>query len=230
MQRLALNIETAVNKHRLHLLPEPEVALGNLKDPAKIEEKIAEAKRKQLEMLALDANFARVVAVSFSVRELPEKPVKTWGTVRAATGDDTTDERTLLAWAWDQIAAWPALCTFNGAGFDIPFLLRRSLLLNVQVKRVDCHPYRVIDPAAEHLDVCKLLQNYDTGNSNGYRKGLEFYAGLILGEQRPADMTPGKGEIGELWDAGQYDAIRAVCNWNAEMALRLAEAVSPVYA
>ena len=59
MQRLALNIETAVNKHRLHLLPEPEVALGNLKDPYKIEEKIAETKRKQLEMLAIDAENCR---------------------------------------------------------------------------------------------------------------------------------------------------------------------------
>ena len=145
MQRLALNIETAVNKHRLHLLPEPEVALGNLKDPVKIDEKIAETKRKQLEMLAIDANFARVVAVSFSVRELPDKPVKTWGTVRALApvdGCGPTDEMEyrLISWAWDQIAAWPLLTTFCGATFDVPFLLRRSLLLGVPIKRVDCHP------------------------------------------------------------------------------------------
>lgn len=232
-QRLAFDIETQPNAHRVGLMPEPEVRLGNLKDPVKIREKEAEAKADQLAKAALDANFGRVVCISVAQRESEAGPIKAWTVTRnpAASTEAEVDERErqLLRWFWEFAAARPHFATFNGSTFDVPFLLRRSLLLGVRPYRIDCHPYRVIQADAEHLDVMRVLHDYETGNGTGYKRSLHFYAGLILGELPDYDADMDKGTIGDLFDAGRLDVIERVCRWDAEATLKLAEAVAPVY-
>lgn len=231
--RLALNIETGVNLHRVSLMPEPEVKTGNLKDPVKIEEKIKEAKAEQLAKAAIDANFSRVVCVSFATRlaggELCHQSIFRPPAIDASEDADDKAEAALLVTIWDQLAKFDRYATFNGSTFDIPFMLRRSLLLGVTPRRIDCHPYRVMDETSEHLDVMRVLQEYETGNGTGYSKNLEFYAALILGQKPPIGAAPGKGEIGGLFEAGQLEPIRLVCEWHATVALELAEAASKVY-
>ena len=62
---IAFDIETIRNGSLIDRLPEPEVRTGNLKDPAKIAEKLAEAKAEQVEKMALSPLYGRVCAFEF---------------------------------------------------------------------------------------------------------------------------------------------------------------------
>ena len=50
---IAFDIETIGNRSMVERMPEIDVKVGNLKDPAKIAEKIAEAKADQIDRMAL---------------------------------------------------------------------------------------------------------------------------------------------------------------------------------
>jgi hypothetical protein len=56
----AFDIETMPNSSKLDSLPEPEIKTGNLKDPAKIEEKRAEARAEQIGKMALNPLYGRI--------------------------------------------------------------------------------------------------------------------------------------------------------------------------
>lgn len=229
--RLAFDIETQPDNYRLSNMPKPEVKLGNLKDPAKIADKIAEAEAEQVERAALDANYARIVCISFAYRGI-DRVIYTTTWIRQKADDLAgTDaaEAELLRAAWDFLSRSGMYVTFNGSTFDIPFMLRRSLILGVRPLRIDCHPYHVIDGLSEHLDLCKLLHDSETG-AGGYKRNLHFYSRLFLGELPIYGTDLDKGGIGRLYDQGDWDLIRKVCRWDAQATLRLAEKVAPVYA
>lgn len=233
--RLAFDIETQTNTHRLQLMPPPEVKTGNLKDPVKIAEKEREAIENQAARAALDANFARVVCISCAIRERGQKEPRTWTTFRQPAPCDASEatvdanERALLTWFWDKAAAYEYFLTFNGATFDVPFLIRRSLILGVPSMRIDCHRYRVLERSSQHLDLCAVLHEQESTDSVAYRRNLHFYSRLILGEGPPYGEDLQKANIGAMYDAGNLQAIEQVCRWDAEVLLRLFEAVAPFY-
>lgn len=103
---------------------DPEsVKTGNLKDPAKIAEKIVEAeaehKQKYIEKAALDALTGRVLLIG--IRFQDGRTLQLW--------DDDDDEEQVLQDFLSHLelpgGAMARLITFNGAGFDLPFLWRR---------------------------------------------------------------------------------------------------------
>lgn len=106
-----------------------EVKTGNLKDPAKIAEKIAEAeanhRRDFFDKAALDPLTGRVVAIGL---------VLTVGHQSFAEGKCVVigheDEAQTLREFWDmtrgEMGRMNPLVGFNIFGFDLPFLLRRS--------------------------------------------------------------------------------------------------------
>lgn len=59
---VAFDIETIGNRSMVERMPEIDVKVGNLKDPAKIAEKIAEAKADQIDRMALSPLYGRVCA------------------------------------------------------------------------------------------------------------------------------------------------------------------------
>lgn len=231
MKRLAFDIETMPDPERLCYMPAPEVALGNLKDPAKIAEKEAEAKRRQVERAALHPHFGRVLCISVAERSKDEcfddEPVVAHTSLIAAATDDA--ERDLLRWFWDRARQSKNYVTFNGAAFDVPFLLRRSLLLGVRPARIETGKYRVTDPGCEHLDLCRLL-NGDESDPCGISRNLRWYANEILHEDCPYSSEFDKTDMGKLLAAGQLDIIRQVCSWDCSATLRIGEAVECVYA
>jgi hypothetical protein len=105
------------------------VALGNLKDPAKIAEKLAEKeashRRKFVEDAAFNANTARVLAIGYH------------STVNGKTCIQATDEEKMIVDFWGQAskmrAAGRSIVGVNITGFDLPFLCRRSWLLGLDV-------------------------------------------------------------------------------------------------
>jgi len=108
------------------LMPEFEAG-ANLKDPDKVAADIAKKKLKFKEDAALSPLTGRVLAVGF----LPD-----FGEPPLILCDD--DEAVLLASVWNHFrtaggSRRPSFVGFNIAGFDLPFLVKRSWILNVPV-------------------------------------------------------------------------------------------------
>ena len=139
MKTIVFDIETGPlpENELLAMLPvfDPaEVKTGNLKDPAKIAEKIAEAeanhRRDFIERAALDPLTGRVVAfgvMTFDARgETP--PALGKGGKFSIIGHD--DEARTLREFWELAGGAQGrmnpMIGFNIFGFDLPFLFRRS--------------------------------------------------------------------------------------------------------
>ncbi len=143
MKRIYFDIETGPlpEAELLALLPpfDPaEVKTGNLKDPAKVAEKIAEARenhqREFIERAALDPLTGRVLAIGIlSVTPAYDAHAGEVNREPAGMGFQVIandDEKKLLAAFWslvrgDQGRLNP-LIGFNSNLFDLPFLIRRS--------------------------------------------------------------------------------------------------------
>jgi hypothetical protein len=139
MQTIVFDLETGpLAESELSALLPPfdpaEVKTGNLKDPAKIAEKIAEAeanhRREFIERAALDPLTGRVVAIgvmTFDARgEVPTAFGK--GGKFFIIGHD--DEARTLFEFWELTRGVQGrtnpMVGFNIFGFDLPFLFRRS--------------------------------------------------------------------------------------------------------
>jgi hypothetical protein len=139
MQTIVFDLETGpLAESELSALLPPfdpaEVKTGNLKDPAKIAEKIAEAganhRRDFIERAALDPLTGRVVAIGVMQYDAKgEKPTALGkGGKFSIIGHD--DEAQTLREFWEltrgEMGRNNPLIGFNIFGFDLPFLFRRS--------------------------------------------------------------------------------------------------------
>ena len=197
---IALDIETIPNADMIARLPEPEVALGNLVDPAKIAAKKEAAKSKQVEAMALDPLYGRVCCVCL---------VREDGATETIMPESATDEneRSVIVQVLDTIRNPEArLVTWNGNGFDMPFLYRRAMILGVSPSYIGAPPLSAWTKKYgndKHIDMMHIWCG-DTGNKFA---SLESVASAILGEGKnehdfaefPAMMqTPeGRAKIGE---------------------------------
>ncbi len=85
------------------------------------------------------------------------------------------DEQELLAAFWDVARHYDSIVTFNGRGFDVPFLYLRSAILNIPISRKDWLGYRFqTDP---HCDLAEQLTFYNVSGRDGAarRFNLDFY-------------------------------------------------------
>lgn len=230
MNRIAIDIETAPIPELLDRIPSPEVAVGNLKDPIKIQEKQAAALAAQREAAALDPHFASVVCIAVACRSSSREPLVD---VQFAA-DFPRREASLLSWLWNTaLSPGDTIATFNGSGFDLPFLLRRSLLLGVRSLCYPCGRYEVLSPrTSQHLDTCACLHYWEVGqgdrNPLGYRRDLAFYARTLLNAEPPHPEVD-HAALGALVAAGHRDVVTAVCRWDVETTLRLTELLETVY-
>lgn len=106
---------------------------GNLKDPAKIAESIAQRKADaiaehaaKLGRAALDWNLSRIVAIGWS----------TGGDILVMPASDEFEERGALEAFWKD-AKGREILGFSARTFDAPTLIQRSRLLNVEHRPVN---------------------------------------------------------------------------------------------
>jgi hypothetical protein len=175
---IALDIETIPNTAMIDKLPEPEVLLGNLVDPAKIRAKQEAAKANQVEKMALDPLYGRVLCVAIVNEDggsicpiLPE------------ANDDT--ERTLLQWLFSEHLNNPEtrFVTWNGNGFDMPFIYRRAMALGVSPKHFGAPPLSTWTKKYgndRHID---MMQAWGGSGGKDYTK-LDTVAKAMLGEAK----------------------------------------------
>lgn len=169
MNRLFFDIETVVNPDAIALMPEPK-APGNLKDPEKIKAAIAEKKSEQIEQAALDPDYGMVRSIATVTG--PGQPIivrvvgeylRDHVVIDPETGIETkteifATEIDLIGGFWWKLAETAGRCVgYNILSFDLPFLLRRSMALDIAVPMIpNLAKYRV-DPVT---DLMAILFNW----------------------------------------------------------------------
>ena len=174
----ALDIETIPNTDMIDRLPEPEVLLGNLVDPAKIRAKQDAAKATQVEKMALDPLYGRVLCVAM----VDEDGSSNCPIMPEATEDH---ERAILQWLFGEYLCNPELrlVTWNGNGFDLPFIYRRAMALGVSPKHFGAPPLATWTKKYgndRHID---MMQAWGGTGGKDYTK-LDTVAKGLLGEAK----------------------------------------------
>ena len=120
------------------------------------------------------------------------------------------DEFELLTAFWDVAKHYESIITFNGRGFDVPFIYLRSALLNVPITRKDWLGYRYqTDP---HCDLLEQFTFYGiTGREGAARRfNLDFYCKAFGIESPKAHGITGM-DVGDLLKEGRYRELAEYC-------------------
>ena len=120
------------------------------------------------------------------------------------------DEAELLTAFWDVAKHYETIVTFNGRGFDVPFIYLRSALLNVPISRRDWLGYRFqTDP---HCDLAEQLTFYGVSGREGAarRFNLDFYC-KAFGIESPKSHGVSGNDVGALMAEGRYRDIAEYC-------------------
>lgn len=133
----------------------------------------------------------------------------------ASTGSDVkfvpcVDEAELLTAFWDVAKHYDGIVTFNGRGFDVPFLYLRSALLNIPISRKDWLGYRYA--TEPHCDLADQLTFYGvSGREGAARKfNLDFYCKAFGIESPKAQGVTGM-DVARLLEEGRHREIAEYC-------------------
>jgi DNA polymerase elongation subunit (family B) len=120
------------------------------------------------------------------------------------------DETELLTAFWDVAKHYEQVVTFNGRGFDVPFLYLRSAILNVPITRKEWLGYRyTTDP---HCDLAEQLTFYGvSGREGAARKfNLDFYC-KAFGIDSPKSHGVTGRDVNQLLAEGRFREIAEYC-------------------
>jgi len=120
------------------------------------------------------------------------------------------DETELLTNFWDVANHYDSIVTFNGRGFDVPFLYLRSALMNVPISKKNWLGYRfAVDP---HCDLAEQLTFYGVSGREGAarRFNLDFYC-KAFGIESPKSHGVTGMDVNDLLAAGEYRKIAEYC-------------------
>jgi len=175
----AFDIETIPNHDVIHLLPEPKVD-SRLKDPAKIAAAESEAQQKQIDSMVLDPLTGRILCYS----------LVSGNHTKADTITEPTDaqEIELLQELFAILGKDDCrLVTWNGIGFDLPFVYKRSVVLGIDPATFGAPPltaWTARYKTDRHYDLMQIW-----GGWRDFVK-LDTVAGLILGKKKiEVDVT-----------------------------------------
>lgn len=173
----AIDIETIPNMDMVDYLPEPEVAIGNLKDPVKISEKTQEAKKKQIEKMGLDPFFGRICSYA-QFGETGDNHFKTIGDATDAEEIELIGHifKCLSSNLYDSVES---IITWNGFSFDLPYIFKRAAILRVE-KPVSCQGLKFWNKkysSSVHIDLMRELSNWEPHGIN-----LNTAGKLLLGK------------------------------------------------
>lgn len=120
------------------------------------------------------------------------------------------DESELLTAFWDVARHYEEVVTFNGRGFDVPFLYLRSAILNVPISRKDWLGYRF--QTEPHCDLAEQLTFYNVSGREGAarRFNLDFYC-KAFGIESPKSHGVTGLDVNPLLAEGRYREIAEYC-------------------
>ena len=223
MRVVALNIETQANLDLLDQLETPEVKLGRMTDPEKIRLKKEEAAKKAASSMALCPFYGKVLCISLATRKSADQ-------VKALTvfsTDKPDGEKAIIEWLWKQLRTEPTkIVTFNGAGFDLPYLYLRGLQLGVDMPPAyELGKYQVNTFGRIHVDLMQAQHQLYESPTN-VSQNLSFYGRILLKIDWPFPDVD-QSHLGHLiLQEGGRQIIQNLCEWNTKTALALFELLS----
>ncbi len=167
----------------------------------------------EAKLMGLSPLFGKVVSIAVGNGDLDPKdqPVTVLAVPRdGAASDDLPEwirpmpERDLLEAWWSLAALAETVVSFNGRGFDVPFLVVRSLLLDVPA-RVDLLGNRF--GLRPHLDLHRVLAH---GERIAGPANLDVLC-WALGIESPKESMDGS-MVAPAYEAGQ---LQRICEYNA---------------
>ncbi len=115
----------------------------------------------------------------------------------------SADERTILSLFWEDVVKYAQIITFNGRGFDCPFLMMRSAILGIRPTR-NLLPNRY--DTTQQCDLLEQLTFY-----GAIRKfNLDFYC-KAFGIESPKSHGITGLDLGKLWEEQRYREIADYC-------------------
>lgn len=214
MNKLILDIETLPNQkltdEQKPVFDESTVKVGNLKDPAKIKEKIDAAKAEfetgLTKKMSVESNYCQVLCIGYIRLDENDKVIK-----QDVIYDHHSDEMLVEGFRSyiyegesDTIVGW------NCKHFDIPVLWKRAIL-NWKISPFEnyrklCNPY---------TDECIDLMH--VWNAGGYGKLID--CAKLLGI--PAKEGMDGSMIYDAWKATEIDKIKDYCMQDVETTLAI---------
>ena len=169
----------------------------------------AEERDAEIQKMSLHPLTARIIAIGmlnpdtmagkvFYQAEGEEQPEAEEG-IEYIAGD----ERAVLEGFWKTVRQFDRIVTFNGRGFDCPFILLRSAILRVPPSR-NLLPYRYA--ADEHCDLLDQLTFYGSTR----RLNLDFYC-RSFGIRSPKEEGITGADLGPLFEAHRFRQIADYC-------------------
>ena len=120
------------------------------------------------------------------------------------------DESELLTAFWDVAKHYDNVVTFNGRGFDVPFIYLRSALLSVPITKKNWLGYRFA--TEPHCDLAEQLTFYSVSGRDGAarRFNLDFYC-KAFGIESPKSAGVTGMDVKDLMAAGKFRDIAEYC-------------------
>lgn len=120
------------------------------------------------------------------------------------------DEAELLTVFWDVARHYDNVVTFNGRGFDVPFMYLRSALLNVSITKKNWLGYRYA--TEPHCDLAEQFTFYSVSGRDGAarRFNLDFYC-KAFGIESPKSHGVTGMDVKNLMAAGKSREIAEYC-------------------
>jgi 3'-5' exonuclease len=147
-----------------------------------------------------------------------EEPSRDWPT--AVEFLPCTEESELLVEFWEVAQHYDSIVTFNGRGFDVPFLYMRSAMLKVPVSRKNWLGYRF--QTEPHCDLIEQLTFYGVSGREGAarRFNLDFYC-KAFGIPSPKGQGITGMDVTHLTAQGRGRAVAEYCLGDVQATLEL---------
>ena len=215
MATLVFDIETsALSKDHLD-----EAQLEYLYRPAeRVEEELREQKMEEITrmfnlwpmtaqvvcvaMLNIESNRGKVLYLSDDYEEVESDSLYDYV--------PCIDESELLVEFWEIAKHYDSIVTFNGRGFDVPFLYLRSALLNIPISKKNWLGYRfATDP---HCDLAEQLCFYGVSGRDGAARkfNMDFYC-RAFGIDSPKSHGVTGMDVNDLMKEERYREIAEYC-------------------
>jgi len=217
MATLTFDIETSALPHDAFDEAQWEFLFreaDKLPDPAAREQKRAEIVQ-QLNLWPLTAQVVCIAMVNVDTDR--GQVLYLSGDNQSKADQDNTvefvpcpDEATLLSSFWDVARHYEHVVTFNGRGFDVPFLYLRSAVRGVAITRKDWIGYRY--STEPHCDLADQLTFYNvSGREGAARKfNLDFYC-KVFGIDSPKSHGVTGRDVNQLMAEGRYIEVAEYC-------------------
>jgi DNA polymerase elongation subunit (family B) len=120
------------------------------------------------------------------------------------------DEAELLTQFWDAAKKFDNVVTFNGRGFDVPFIYLRSAILNVPISKKNWLGYRYA--TEPHCDLAEQLTFYSVSGRDGAtrRFNLDFYC-KAFGIESPKSHGVTGMDVNTLMAEKRFREIAEYC-------------------